>query len=220
MHQTTTITETSTPQSALFRQHCPQCSPNPSAALLSRPGESSLRPSSYHSTRASPPSLAPQNHPQFPNHWLTQRQIPQQQQKTPNSSHKSHLRPANQRRNSQPRQSLNHRHPQHHFPKQSKPSSLSYALNPLTILPPISMAGRTSSLQATLSDSLSACPMFNPATHCVWTEQPISVRGTTHSVHLQQLKERATGQERRFIWMRGCLSAEQQYWEQRVSRCE
>lgn len=65
-------------------QHCPQCSPDPSAALLSRPGESSLRPSSCHSMRASPPSLAPQNHPQFPNHWSTQKQILQQQQKTPN----------------------------------------------------------------------------------------------------------------------------------------
>ena len=87
VHQTTTnttITETSTPQSAFFREHCSQCSPNPSAALLSRPGESSLRPSSCHSMRASPPSLAPQNHPQFPNHWSTQKQILQQQQKTPN----------------------------------------------------------------------------------------------------------------------------------------
>ena len=148
-------------------QHCPQCSPNHSAALLSRPGESSLRPSSCHSMRVSPPSLALQNHPQFPNHWSTQKQILQQQQKTPNPSHKSHLRPVNQRRNSQPRQSLNRRHPQHRFPKQSKPSSPFCALNPLTILPPISMAGRTSSLRVTLSDSLSACPMFNLATHCV-----------------------------------------------------
>jgi hypothetical protein len=155
------------PNQPSLEQHCPQCSPNPSAALLSRPGESSLRPSSCHSMRASPPSLAPQNHPQFPNHWSTQKQILQQQQKAPNPSHKSHFRPANQRRNPQPRQSLNHHHPQHRFPKQSKPSSLSYALNPLTILPPISMAGHTSSLRVTLSDSLSACPMFNPATHCV-----------------------------------------------------